>query len=175
MQISVDTGSALRSLDGIANDKPRLLEAAGESAYGFLRDYHAKMDWRGPRWMPGANSGEFARQVVAGWQPPLISGDTVTITNTFGLLSWKVTGGSITPKSAQFLTIPLIPTAKGVAARDFGPLFVAGRALCRKVGKQLEAVYALSKGVTQQPWPGALPPEEDVAEAFLMGFEPQFA
>jgi hypothetical protein len=172
MEIIVDISMALASLEQIQAGRALAVQAGADAAYDFLRDYHSKMDWRGSRWMAGGDSGQFARDVVAGWQPPNVSGDTVTITNTFGLLSWKVTGGHIAPKEARALAIPLIPEAKGVAPRSFGQLFVAGRALCRQVGKELEAVYALSSGVDQAPWPGALPDVEAVADAFAGGAEP---
>lgn len=175
MQILIDIKPALASLEQIAAMKSKAIQAGADSVYNYLRDYHSKMDWRGSHWMPGPNSGEFAKSVVEGWQPPVITGNTVTITNTFGLLSWKITGGTISPRSARYLTIPLIPTAKNVGARNFeDSLFVAGRALCRKIGQKLEAIYALSSGVTQAPWPGALPPEEVVANAFMDGFLTSF-
>jgi hypothetical protein len=70
------------------------------------------------------------------------------------------------------LTIPLISGAKGVRAPNFGDkLFRAGKALCRKAGEKLEAVYALAQSVTQKPWPGALPEPEAVHDAFAKGFE----
>ena len=125
------------------------------------------MDWRGQRWMPGADSGQFAKNVLEGWQQPKSDGKGgYEIRNTFGLLSWKVTGGTITPKRAQALTIPLVP-AKRVPARAFeDKLFRAGQALVHKIGNQLEAVYALKKSVTQKSWPGALPPLEEVEKVF---------
>jgi hypothetical protein len=113
----------------------------------------------------------FADRVVKGWQPPVVSGNRVTVTNTFGLLKHKVTGGTITPIRAQYLTIPLISEAKGKSVAEFRagssePLFRAGNAICRKLGGRLQAVYALSKGVSQSPWPGALPPDEAMALVF---------
>jgi hypothetical protein len=147
-----------------------VMQAGATSLYNYLKEYHTKMDWKGPHWMPGPDSGQFARDVVQGWQKPQISGLTVVIRNTFGLLGWKMSGGTITPKTANFLTIPLVPGAKVVPARDFpGGLFRAGNALCRKVGQELEAIYALKKSVTQKPWPGAMPTDEQLAAAFIKG------
>jgi hypothetical protein len=149
-----------------------IMEAGATSLYNYLKEYHTKMDWKGPHWMPGPDSGQFARKVVEGWQKPQISGLTVSIRNTFGLLGWKMSGGTITPRTASRLTIPLVPGAKGVAAREFpGGLFRAGNALCRKVGQKLEAIYALKESVTQAPWPGALPTDEQLTEAFIKGTE----
>ncbi len=146
-----------------------VLQRAGQAVTDYLRRYHAGMDWKGSGWIPPSLG--FAKKVVAGWQPPAVSGNRVTVTNTFGLLKWKVTGGSITPKTASFLTIPLISEAKGKSVAEFKagssePLFRAGNAICRKLGGRLQAVYALSKGVTQAPWKDALPSEDALALVF---------
>jgi hypothetical protein len=150
-----------------------VLQRAGQAVSDYLRRYHANFGnaWRGSHYM--SPSLGFAQKVSAGWQPPVVSGNRVTVTNTFGLLSWKLRGGTITPIRAQYLTIPLIGEAKGKTVAEFRagssePLFRAGNALCRRLGKRLEAVYALSKGVTQAPWPGALPPDEAMALVFTM-------
>jgi hypothetical protein len=155
-----------------------VLQRAGQAVTDYLRRYHAGMTWQGPRYM--SPSLGFAQKVVAGWQPPVVSGSRVTITNTFGLLKWKITGGTITPVNANFLTIPLVSEAKGKSVAEFRagssePLFRAGNALCRKLGKRLEAVYALSKGVTQAPWPGAMPPDEALALVFTEAVNQEIA
>ena len=121
--------------------------------------------------MAGPRSNQFWQEVVRGWQDPVVSGKRVVITNTFGLLHWKTTGGTITPKRARMLTIPLVPEAKGLTVAEFvaeegTPLFRAGNALCRRIGKKLEAIYALSASVTQAPWPGAMPPDAELKEVF---------
>jgi len=148
--------------EGIANT---YLAEAAQGVYSFLRDYHSAFEWRGPRWLPRGASGQFAREVVNGWQQPVIEGDTAVIRNTFGLLAWKVTGGTITPKQAKALTIPLTVPARAKAASQFEGLFRTGNALSIKLGNRIEAQYALTQSVNQKPWPGALPPDEAVAEA----------
>ena len=144
----------------------------GRAVFDFLRDYHSKMDWKGSNWFPGPYSGEFAQNVVAGWQEPVVSGDSVTIRNTFGLLSWKITGGTITPKTAKALAIPLIPAARGLNASEYhaargGELFREGAALFQVIGRKVEAVYALARSVSQAPWPDAMPPEENIRKVFV--------
>jgi hypothetical protein len=148
-----------------------VLQRAGQAVTDYLRRYHANFasGWKGSHWM--SPSLGFADKVVKGWQNPVVSGNRVTVTNTFGLLSWKLRGGTIVPVKAQFLTIPLISEAKGKSVAEFKagssePLFRAGNAICRKLGGRLQAVYALSKGVSQAPWPGALPPDEAMALVF---------
>lgn len=165
VQISAELQKSLDRLGGFD-----AITAAADGVYRYLIDYHSGMDWRGSNWIPGPNSGEFAQNVVKGWQPPEIAGDTAKIVNTFGLLSWKVTGGTITPKQAQALTIPLTTAAKGSSAPNFpGILFRTGNALSiqlsRRVGGAIQPQYALVKSVTQAPWPGAMPSDEQIAEA----------
>jgi hypothetical protein len=97
-------------------------------------------------------------------------GNGVVIANSFGLLSWKVSGGTIVPKKAKMLTIPLVALAKGVAARQYPePLFRAGNALCVKLGARVKAIYALKKSVTQAPWPGAMPSNDQPQAKFMEG------
>jgi hypothetical protein len=148
-----------------------IFEEGGQNVVAFLRDYHRGMDWRGDRYLgAGANSGWFAKAVVDGWQEPRVMANGVVIANKFGLLSWKVTGGTIVPKRAKMLTIPLVAVAKGVAARQYPePLFRAGNALCVKLGNKVKAVYALKRSVTQKPWPGAMPPNDQLQAKFMEG------
>ncbi len=149
------------------------LPKAADDTVNWLRQYHTRFrqKWQGDRYMSGPRSNLFWQRVVAGWQDPVISGNRVTITNTFGLLHWKTTGGTIVPRRARMLTIPLIPDAKGLTAAEFvaeegTPLFRAGNALCRRIGKELQAVYALKESVTQAPWPGAMPDDSTLKEVF---------
>jgi len=148
------------------------LPVGGEAVYEYLKDYHSQMDWKGPRWMPGPASGEFAQNVVNGWQKPTISGSTVVIRNTFGLLDWKIKGGTISIRRAQWLTIPVIPAARGLSAAEYRAatgdvLFIAGRALCHRIGKKIEAVYALTKVVTQFPTKNAMPTNDQLKGVFV--------
>jgi hypothetical protein len=157
----------LRSLSGT------VMMQAGRDVAQWLRQYHVRFrqKWQGDRYMQGPRSNLFWQSVVAGWQDPVVSGKRVTITNTFGLLSWKVSGGTISPIRAQRLTIPLVPEAKGLTAAEWKaeeglPLFRVGNALMTRVGKRLVGIYALSESVTQAPWPGAMPPDEQIKQVF---------
>jgi hypothetical protein len=162
-----------RKLSEIAALSSIVLNQAGRDTADWLRRYHVRFrqKWQGARYMAGPRSNLFWQQVVAGWQDPVVSGKRVTITNTFGLLKWKTTGGTITPKRARMLTIPLVPDAKGLTVAEYEaeegtPLFRAGNALCRRIGKRLEAIYALKESVTQAPWPGAMPPDDQIKKVF---------
>ena len=163
-----------RKLSEIAALSSIVLNQAGRDTADWLRRYHVRVrqKWQGPRYMAGPRSNLFWQQVVAGWQDPVVSGKKVTITNTFGLLKWKTTGGTITPKRARMLTIPLVPDAKGLTVAEYEaeegtPLFRAGNALCRRIGKRLETIYALKESVTQAPWPDAMPPDDEIKKVFI--------
>lgn len=115
------------------------------------------------------------------------------ISNNASYYSFKVTGGTITPKRAKALTIPLIREAKGLYASVYqqntgNRLFtIKGKnALFERTssvttgsrGKRgqsgasaiktftIRAVYALVASVTSKEWPGALPDEGLIASAF---------
>jgi hypothetical protein len=174
MQIKIDISRLfqykLAELRGLSNV---VLMQAGRDTADWLRRYHVRFrqKWQGDRYMAGPRSNLFWQQVVAGWQDPVVSGKKVTITNTFGLLKWKTTGGTIVPVRARMLTIPLVPDAKGLSAAEFvaeegTPLFRVGNALMRRIGKKLEGIYALKDSVVQQPWPGALPEQDEIKQVF---------
>jgi hypothetical protein len=145
------------------------VQAGALAGWQFLRDYHSKMDWKGDRYLAaGPNSGQFARDIVKGWQLPTIQGkNQATVVNTDPLLAWKITGGPIYAQQAQYLTIPVDYTAKGIPAREYHGLFRAGNALCIRLGREVQAIYALKPSVYQQPWPGAMPDDEDIQAAFV--------
>lgn len=167
VKIEVDASKFKRQLEKLNRLPVVALEAGGDYLWAYLIEYHSRMDWQGEDWFPGEYSGQFAQKVVEGWQKPTRFGRTIRIRNTFGLLKWKTTGGSIRPKRAPYLTIPLVPEARGKLVGQFASesgerLFKAGNALCRKIGKKIEAVYALSKGVQQFPVARAMPSQHDM-------------
>jgi hypothetical protein len=176
MNIKVETklsAAFRRKLAELSSLGDIVMMQAGRDVTDYLRRYHTRFrqKWQGDRYMAGPRSNLFWQEVVAGWQEPVVSGKTVTITNTFGLLKWKTTGGTITPVHARMLTIPLVPEAKGLSAAEFAaeertPLFRVGNALMRRIGKKLEGIYALKESVTQQPWPGAMPPDDEIKQVF---------
>ncbi len=103
-----------------------------------------------------------------------VEGGTVTIAVTQIGIRQRFYGGTIKPKTAKYLTIPVNPAAHGKTAREFGDLvFVFGAggrpiALARKArGKRRfgEIMYLLLKSVTQQPDPSTLPSMPALASA----------
>jgi hypothetical protein len=150
-----------------------LMTEAGLAVTDYLKAYHTRFanKWRGSHYLSGSNAGQFADSVVRGWQKPIVTANKVTIRNSFGLLSWKVKGGTIRPIKAKMLTIPLIPAAKGISAHEFKagtglPLFRVGNALMTRIGNRLQGVYALKASVKQAPWPGAMPEDSALKDIF---------
>jgi hypothetical protein len=167
--IKVEPGGFIERLNKSPKIIDEVLRRSSEEIYQFLKDYHSRTDWKEGRWFPGSQSGQFAEKVVSGWQPPVMHGKSVTITNTFGLLGWKTTGGDITTRGAPYLTIPLIPEARGMSVAQFrsstgSKPFRAGNAILRRIGRRVEAVYALAKSVSQKPYEKAMPPDADIEE-----------
>jgi hypothetical protein len=176
-----------------------LNEAAGRAAVIAAIRYHREFDqagaWKGKRYLgPGSNEGtSFGASVAAGWHFMSADKDGATIGNEADNYAFKVTGGTITPKKAKALTIPLVLEAKGFKSAEYQTrsgkrLFtIKGKnALFERIdqvvtgsrGKRgrpgatpikrsgIRAVYALMKSVTMGPWPGAIPDEEEIQKAF---------
>lgn len=193
-------------------DGPTLTDlnaASGRAAVVAAKFYHNDFQDRG-KWEnkslgthgAGRKSTGFGAQIANGWNFQRASKFRATIANSAPLYAHKVNGGTITPKRAKALTIPMIPEAHGRSAADYqifsgNRLFTikGKRALFERVGGEVTAsrgrgrrtagatkvktsairpVYALLKSVNQRPWPGALPPSNLLAEAFAIEWEQQF-
>lgn len=177
-----------------------LNEQGGRAAVNAAIAYHREFDqaggWKGPRYLgPGPNGGgDFGADVARGWFFQSADGSGATISNNADHYAFKVTGGTITPKRAKALTIPLIREAKGLYASVYqqntghrlftikgkNALFErtegfttgargrrgrAGATSIRTSG--IRAVYALVASVTMGPWPGAVPDDDLLATAFV--------
>jgi hypothetical protein len=96
-------------------------------------------------------------------------------------IAQKVYGGIIKAKRVRYLTIPISKEAYSkrarVLERDLGQkLFViksakGNRLLVSSVDGEIKPHYLLKEQVDQKPWPGALPPKEDMVEKFNEGIE----
>jgi hypothetical protein len=148
---------------------------AGAEVKEYVQLYHEEFDgrWRGAGYMNGPRSGQWEKDVAADWQSPVpVDANTVSIVNTHPHLSHKIEGGTIRPVNAGALTIPLIPDAKGLSAREYeaasgNKLFAVKGVLAHKGdGNEIVPVYALKQSVTQGPWPGAMPAQEDLQAVF---------
>lgn len=150
-------------------------KAATTAAKDAMLDFSRAKGWHGKNYMsgPGRKPGEFGADIADGWNFRSASKDGATIANGAQYYRFKVTGGTITPKRAKALTIPMLPEAVGRTAAKYqtdtgNRLFkIKGKkALFRKDGDGVKAVYALVSRVTQKPWPNALPPTDELAKAF---------
>lgn len=163
------------------NERTELYEAGARAAVNAAKRYHTIYDkaggWRGERSF-GSGSSDFGARVANRWNTVAFDAAGAEIGNDAPHLRQKVKGGTIRPKKAKALTIPLTREAHGRRARDYESftgrkLFTipGGKALFESVpesagGSKLRAVYALRKFVTQDPWPGALPPIDDLGNEF---------
>ena len=157
-----------------------LSEQGGIAARNAAMKYHREFDqsggWRGKRYLgKGPNEGkDFGADVARGWALESFTSGGAVIANDATYYRHKVTGGTITPKRAQFLTIPLIQEAKGMKA--FVYQATTGKRLFRPKGKfvlmektddgKARSVYALVKSITQGPWPNAVPPLDLIASSY---------
>lgn len=78
-------------------------------------------------------NGEFGENVAQGWNFIESDAEGAVIGNNADYYGFKVRGGTIRPKRVSFLTIPLIPDAKGRRAADYE--IYAGVRLFRPKGK----------------------------------------
>lgn len=214
IQIGVNvTDGASQALRNIINgltgqQATEINEGAGRAAMNAAVEYHREFDqaggWRGKRYLGSANNdgSSFGADVARGWY--FIGADKggATIANNADHYAFKVTGGTITPKRAKALTIPLIREAAGLYASVYqqntgrrlftikgknalfertsqtttgsrGRRGQAGTTSIRTSG--LRAVYALVKSVTMGPWPRAVPDEDLIADAFVARWKAELA
>ncbi len=177
LTLEIDARELTARLMGVVQQiEGPVLDVAGRAMLDYFKDYHTDFSerWKGPRHIEGGSGGgRFGADVVLAWQNPVRSGDNeVTVTNIHPYLAHKITGGPITPKRGKYLTIPITSEAKGRLVADFESskgvkLFRIGNALAYRgpSGKAVMA-YALSRGVNQEPWPGAMPSEHVIQQQF---------
>lgn len=195
IQISVNVtdgaSQALRNLiNSLSGQKlAELNEVGGRASVNAAIKYHREFDkaggWRGKRYLgSGRNDGSsFGSSVAAGWHFQSSDQTGAVIANNADFYAFKVTGGTITPKRANFLTIPLIREAAGIKAFEYQKR--SGRRLFRPKGKDVlmertedgkaRSVYALVKSVTMGPWPRAVPDEDLIATAFVARWKAELA
>ena len=148
--------------------------AAQQAAKEYHKDFNQAHKWRGPRYLgAGAGrSGEFGNEIENAWTFEGGTSDGATISNDASFYRHKVYGGTIKPKRAKNLTIPVVADAVGRRAKDYkGDLFFlqtkkGTKGLFEQDGDDIRMVYLLKSQVTQDPWPGALPPTPQLAQAF---------
>jgi hypothetical protein len=156
------------------------LKQGAMSALDVIRAYYngrGRLPWINPALPthgPGRVPTGWWLATASGWSFTKSSGSSVTFANAAIGLAHKITGGTIKAKRRKFLTIPIVPEAHGVSARDYStrisPLFRVKGVLAEKdenAESGIRPVYVLKKSVTHKPWPGALPPESSYVDALI--------
>jgi hypothetical protein len=150
------------------------------SALDTIRAYYrgrGRLPWINPSLPthgPGRSLSGWWLATASGWSTTKANSNGVTFANGAIGLAHKITGGTIRAKRRKFLTIPIVPQAHGVTARDYSrrisPLFRV-KGVLAEVDENSESgirpVYALKKSVTHKPWPNALPPEASYVDALI--------
>lgn len=141
---------------------------------GYHRDFQENDGWANfglPTHGAGRKETRFGEDIARAWQIEDSNSSGFTLSNDATGFSHKVTGGKITAKKAKALTIPMVPEAHGVRARDYK------NDLFRPKGKdylmeslengEARVVYLLRKSVTHSPVEGALPDDKILHSEFL--------
>lgn len=192
MGIEIDielTGNATEAMNALfsalgAENRGDLMAVASRaslvSTQEYYDDFNAKGGWLNkslPTHGAGRVSTGFGNTISEGWNVSGVDATGFTLNNGAPWLSHKISGGTIRPKSGKFLTIPLVPEAHGVRARDYpNKTFIAGRAIMETLPSgETRPVYALVKSVTHKPVKGALPPVEVYADPALESIQDQLS
>jgi hypothetical protein len=200
IRVSIDeaaTGVPAEILGLLTGPEMTALNQRGaRAARNAAQTFHQEFDNRGGWRRTGGGPSQFGKDTAIAWKIATADKDGATISNEADHYAHKVRGGTIRPKRVSALTIPLVPEAKGLRARDFeiqfrtklfrikgkNALFArteervtaergrgrrsAGASTVRK--SSVRAIYALLKSVTQAPWPDAVPPGDLLGDAFLL-------
>ena len=159
-----------------------MMQVAGQASLVSMQEYYGDFNTKGgwlnkslPTHGAGRKSTGFGNTITEGWNVSGADASGFTLNNGAPWLSHKISGGTIRPKSGKYLTIPLVPEAHGVRARDYpGKTFFAGRAIMEKMPSgESRPVYALMTSVTQKQTKGALAPEDVYLEPALDSIQEQ--
>ena len=159
-----------------------MMRVAGQASLVSMQEYYGDFNTKGgwlnkslPTHGAGRKSTGFGNTITEGWNMSGADASGFTLNNGAPWLSHKISGGTIRPKSGKYLTIPLVPEAHGVRARDYpGKTFFAGRAIMEKMPSgESRPVYALMTSITQKPTKGALAPEDVYLEPALDSIQEQ--
>lgn len=174
-----ETSTAMLRLVAPAT-RMQALKQGAMSALDVIRAYYngrGRLPWINPSLPthgPGRKLTGWWLATGSGWSITKKNGRSVTFANAAIGLAHKVTGGTIRAKRKGFLTIPLVPQAHGLRAKDYSrsisPLFRVKGVLAEADPDSptgIRPVYALKKSVTHKPWPNALPPEASYVNAMM--------
>jgi hypothetical protein len=126
---------------------------------------------------PGRKKTQWWRKIPNSWSIVGVSSLGVTLRSKGAIgFSHKVTGGTISAKRKKFLTIPIVPEAHGLTAKQYSrsiaPLFIVKGTLSQADENSptgIKPIFVLKKSITQKAWRGALPPDKVYLDAFAKG------
>lgn len=167
---------------GRAVRDPAIRKVMGRAVAGLMRKHFTKLDGERANKMGGERTHFYGQARRGVQQPELVGGDGVKVSTNHVGIAQRYFGGDIVPRSAHWLTIPLVPEAYGHRAREFPDLqFVPGedgrRAwLVRDTSDQPggmpdEFFYLLVRRVHQEPDPTVLPPPPQTQAVALQAGE----
>jgi len=121
----------------------------------------------------GGERTNFWSRVAESVNAPVISGSRIEIRVSHPAIAQKVYGGTIVPRKAKALAIPVDRLAYGKSPRVMDGLFfvpstssgAVGILARRESGGGIRPMYVLKRSVTQQPDPKALPADAEVTTA----------
>lgn len=124
VNVQDDADAAIRGIISALSGSTRtqLNEVGTRSAVNYAKTYHKAYDaagsWRGLRTF-GSGTSDFGSRVTESWFVKGADPEGGEIFNNAPHYAHKVFGGTIRPKRAKYLTIPLIKEAHGIRARDY--------------------------------------------------------
>lgn len=156
-----------RLLKESESDSP-LARVLGRAAANTLKKHFRERNKTGNKL--GGTRTNFWSRVAESVNAPLSSSGKIVIPITHPAIAQKVHGGTITPKKAKNLAIPISPKAHGKSPRVFPLLqFAMTRAgvklLGQDTGSGMEWLYVLVPSVKQAADPKALPKDTEVGTA----------
>ena len=170
---------------GMAPD--RINPVVGRSAVNTIRAHLFRANRTRPNVLGGTRTNFYASAARGTSFQSVGDGAVVSIAQ-IGIRQ-RVLGGTIKPKTAKFLTIPVAPEAYGKRAREFGDLEVIfgaggqpvalatkgtrslsitqnahGKTVQRLTGRRGVILFRLVRSVTQRPDPTVLPDEATLGD-----------
>jgi len=154
------------------------MENGANNVRNLLQRHYRKKGLEEPNRLGGRRTNFWA-DIARSVQGPLLRLQDWVVSITDPRIWQKIKGGKITAKRVQALTIPIHKDAHGVRAavlqaekgiRLFKIKTKSGDAVL--AGEQngvVTAYYLLKKSVDQDPWPGSIPEEFEIMNAFHAG------
>jgi hypothetical protein len=158
----------LRKMLKEAESNGPLAKVLGRAGANTLKK-HFRSRNRTPNKLGGTRTNFWSR-VAESVNSPISRPGKIVIPITHPAIAQKVFGGTITPKKAKNLAIPIDPRAHGKSPRVFPLLqFIMTRAGVKLLGLKensgFKALYVLKSSVTQDADPKALPTDAEMGRA----------